>query len=270
MLDPDATSSLTIIFGGIQMDRSIASMQIQEFAQRTGVTVRTLHHYDRLGLLRPGGRTASGYRLYGERELIRLQQIATLKFIGCSLKEIKAILSGPSSDLGETLKLQREALERKRRTLDRALKAVDRAQKLFAQSGRADWNALQHIIEVIQMEQDKSWMLQYFTPEQQAALAARKSELRTHGEEGWAKLIPEIEAAAKNGLDPFSEEARSLIERHQELVNLFTGGDPGIQAGLERLYADKANWPKNFKSPFSEEARSFIEKAKQAHSLSCV
>jgi DNA-binding transcriptional MerR regulator len=252
------------------MDQSIASMQIQEFAQRTGVTVRTLHHYDRLGLLRPGGRTASGYRLYGERELIRLQQIATLKFIGCSLNEIKAALSGPASDLGETLKLQQEALERKRRTLDKALRAVDRAQKLFAQSGQADWNALKHIIEVIQMEQDKSWMLQYFTPEQQAVLSARKSEVRSRGEEGWAKLIPEIEAAAKDGLDPASEEARSLIERYQQLINLFTGGDPGIQANLERLYADKANWPTTFKSPLSEAARSFVEQAKKAHSMSCV
>jgi DNA-binding transcriptional MerR regulator len=252
------------------MDQSIASMQIQEFAQRTGVTVRTLHHYDRLGLLRPGGRTASGYRLYGERELIRLQQIATLKFIGCSLNEIKAALSGPASDLGETLKLQQEALERKRRTLDKALRAVDRAQKLFAQSGQADWNALKHIIEVIQMEQDKSWMLQYFTPEQQAVLSARKSEVRSRGEEGWAKLIPEIEAAAKDGLDPASEEARSLIERYQQLINLFTGGDPGIQANLERLYADKANWPTTFKSPLSEAARSFVEQAKKAHSLTCV
>ena len=252
------------------MDQNIASMQIQEFAQRTGVTVRTLHHYDRLGLLRPGGRTASGYRLYGERELIRLQQIATLKFIGCSLNEIKAVLSGPSSDLGETLKLQREALERKRRTIDRALRAVDRAQKLFAQSGRTDWDALKHIIEVIQMEQDKSWMLQYFTPEQQAVLSARKSEVRSRGEEGWAKLIPEIEAAAKDGLDPASEEARSLIERYQQLINLFTGGDPGIQANLERLYADKANWPTTFKSPLSEAARSFVEQAKKAHSMSCV
>lgn len=252
------------------MDPSITSMQIQEFAQRTSVTVRTLHHYDRLGLLRPGGRTASGYRLYGERELIRLQQIATLKFIGCSLKEIKAILSSPTSDLGETLQLQREALERKRRTTDRALRAVDRAQKLFAQSGQADWNALQHIIEVIQMEQDKSWMLQYFPPEQQAILKTRKSEMRTKGEEGWAKLIPEIEAAAKNAVDPVSDEARALIERHQHLVNLLTGGDPSMQAALERLYADKANWPKDFKQPFSEAAKSFYEKAKQAHILSCV
>lgn len=252
------------------MDQRMASMQIHEFAQRAGVTVRALRHYDRLGLLRPGGRTASGYRLYGERELIRLQQIATLKFIGCSLKEIKAVLSGPSSDLGETLKLQREALERKRRTLDKALRAVDRAQKLFAQSGQADWDALQKIIEVIQMEQDKSWMLQYFTPEQQAALRARKSETRAEGEAGWAKLIPEIEAAAKNGLDPAGEEARLLVERHQQLVSLFTGGDPGIQANLERLYANKANWPKNFKRPFSEAAQNFIEKAKQAHSMSCV
>ncbi|MDT5294824.1 MAG: MerR family transcriptional regulator, thiopeptide resistance regulator, partial [Acidobacteriota bacterium] len=59
-----------------------------EFAALTGVTVRTLHHYDRTGLLKPTGRTPVGYRLYGERDFARLQQILTLKFIGLPLDEI--------------------------------------------------------------------------------------------------------------------------------------------------------------------------------------
>ncbi|MET0650609.1 MAG: MerR family transcriptional regulator, partial [Pyrinomonadaceae bacterium] len=81
-----------------------------EFAGLTGVTVRTLHHYDRAGLLRPGRRTGAGYRLYGAREFARLQQILTLKFIGLPLAEIKGLLEGRTLDLSETLRLQREAL----------------------------------------------------------------------------------------------------------------------------------------------------------------
>jgi len=56
--------------------------QAIEFAQLAGVTVRTLHHYDRIGLLKPSAYTNAGYRLYGKGDLVRLQQIVTLKFIG--------------------------------------------------------------------------------------------------------------------------------------------------------------------------------------------
>jgi DNA-binding transcriptional MerR regulator len=73
--------------------------RVSDFAEKAGVTVRTLHHYDRLGLLKPSGRTEAGYRLYGERDFARLQQIVTLKFIGLPLRQIKDLLdrrrSGP-------------------------------------------------------------------------------------------------------------------------------------------------------------------------------
>src|SRR5436853_7812296 len=88
-------------------------LRAQEFAERAGVTVRTLHHYDRLGLLKPKGRTAAGYRLYGERDLARLQQIVTLKFIGLSLKQIKELLDQREFDLATTLRRQREVIEEK-------------------------------------------------------------------------------------------------------------------------------------------------------------
>src|SRR5256885_10285045 len=89
----------------------------REFAVLTGVTVRTLHHYDRLGLLKPSRYTQAGYRLYSERDLARLQQIVTLKFIGLSLKQIKGILSQKSFDLATALRAQREIITEKRRQL---------------------------------------------------------------------------------------------------------------------------------------------------------
>ena len=254
------------------MSVMVSPMRIQEFARRTGTTVRALHHYDRLGLLRPS-RTSSGYRLYGERELVRLQQITTLKFIGCSLKEIKAVLNGPAPSLDEILALQHDALERKRKAVDRALSAVERAQKLFIRTGKADWEALKQIIEVIQMEQDKEWMKKYFTTEQLNAIKARGDadpEAVRKGQEAWAKLIPDVEAAAQKGLDPASEGARSLAQQWVELLAGFTGGDPEIQQGLNRLYADKQNWPQSFKRPYSEEAGQFIRAAMKAHGLSCL
>ena len=249
------------------MNDQVAPMRIQEFARRTGVTVRALHHYDRLGLLQPRHRSASGYRLYGEAELVRLQQIVTLKFIGCPLKQIKEILTGSAAGLGSALDMQREALERQRRTVDRALHAVDRALKLFVESGQIEWDALKYIIEVIQMDQNKEWAMSYFTPEQQKDLAGRDQSQVAQGEQSWASLIPRIEAAASSGLDPASAEARSLVEEHKALIGMFTGGNPGIKEGLQKLYADKTNWPTTFKSPFSEKAQGFLKAVEAAHGI---
>jgi DNA-binding transcriptional MerR regulator len=74
--------------------------RVSDFAEKAGITVRTLHHYDRLGLLKPSGRTEAGYRLYGERDFVRLQQIVTLKFIGLPLRQIKDLLDGERLEPG--------------------------------------------------------------------------------------------------------------------------------------------------------------------------
>src|SRR6266849_6560571 len=108
--------------------------KVSEFAEKAGVTVRTLHHYDRLGLLKPSGRTDSGYRLYNERDLARLQQIATLKFIGFPLKQIKELLDRTDLDMASTLRFQREALVDRQRQLEMAIQAVDQAERRLKSS----------------------------------------------------------------------------------------------------------------------------------------
>ena len=236
-----------------------------EFAALAGVTVRTLHHYDRAGLLRPTARTGAGYRLYGAREFARLQQILTLKFIGLPLEEIRRLLGRGALDLSQTLRLQREALCEKRRQLDMALRAVEEAERVAVGGGDPDWDAFRKIVEVITMQHDTEWMKKYYTEEQLAELARRGTpEVLERGQREWQKLIGEVQAAVAEGLDPASERAQALAARWDGLVEEFTGGDPGIRENLRRLYADQSNWPSTFRKPYGDDVGAFIASAKDA------
>lgn len=239
--------------------------QASEFAKLTGVTTRTLHHYDRVGLLRPTGRTKAGYRLYGERDFARLQQVLTLKFIGLSLREIKELLDRKTLDLAGVLRLQRDVLEAKRRRLEMALQAVERAEVAAAKSEGPDWKAFRKIVEVITMQEDYEWTKKYYTEEQLADLARRGTpEVLERAQREWQKLIAEVSEAVAEGVDPASERAQALAARWSALIKEFTGGNPGILENLKRLYADKANWPDTFQKPYGDDAGAFISRAQAA------
>lgn len=252
--------------GGCRLNETTTNLyRASEFAALTGVTVRTLHHYDREGLLRPSGRTAAGYRLYGERDFARLQQIVTLKFIGLPLKQIKELLDRRALDLAATLRLQREALGEKRRQLDAAIEAVERAERVMARGGAPDWEAFKKIVEVVTMQQDHEWMKKYYTEEQLADLASRGTpEVLEKGQRDWQALIAEVNEAVAEGLDPASERAQALAARWSGLIEEFTGGDPGIRESLTKLYADQSNWPSTFQKPYNDEAAAFISRAAAA------
>ncbi len=239
----------------------------REFAERAGVTVRTLHHYDRLGLLRPSGRTHAGYRLYSDSDLARLQQIVTLKFIGLSLQQIKELLAGRTFSLAEALQLQRVIMQEKRQRLDLALAAIERAQQTIGADGAPDWQALRKIVEVIEMQSNMDWTKKYYSPEAQARMAERAAAnpgLAQQGQRDWTVLLAEVNEALREGVDPASDRAQQLAQRWNALIQGFTGGDPEIAAGLKNLYADEANWPSTFKKPFSDEAAKFICSANAA------
>jgi DNA-binding transcriptional MerR regulator len=252
--------------GGQSLKNSSTSLYLaHEFAARAGVTVRTLHYYDRTGLLKPSGYTAAGYRLYGERDLARLQQIVTLKFIGFPLKQIKELLDRREFDLTATLRLQREAIEGQRRHLETIIRAIERAERVMALGKLPDWEAFRKIIEVINMQNNMEWMKKYYTEEQLEELAERGGNgVHERGEQEWAILIREVEEAARAGVDPQSEQAQSLAARWSNLIEAFTGGNPEITESLKRLYADQANWPSTFQKPYSDEVEAFISEAKKA------
>jgi DNA-binding transcriptional MerR regulator len=248
-------------------------LKVSEFAEKAGVTVRTLHHYDRLGLLKPSERNSAGYRLYGERDLVRLQQIATLKFIGLSLNQIKDVLDGCDLDLPATLSLQRRLLTDKRQHIELALRAIEEAERSMQSSHAPDWAALKKIIEVMEMETNNEWMKKYHSDEAQSKIAQNAAsftpEMQAQITQQWNELIREVENALRTQLDPASAPARKLAERWAGMARGFTGGDPEIRKGLNKLYADQVNWPATFKKPFSDEVWNFIRQAMNAHGISC-
>jgi DNA-binding transcriptional MerR regulator len=222
--------------------------RVQEFADAAGVTVRALHHYDRLALLRPK-RTESGYRLYSLRDLERLEQIVALKFLGLPLKDIRAVLDRDGRSLAEMLRAQRHALEEKRRRLDQAIDVIADAERTLRPGVPPDAALLKRIIEVIDMQDNGEHMKQYYTDEAWSALARRHGEMTTEqrhaaAEEGtraWAALFDDIEASLDE--DPTGPKAQALVARWKALVDSFTGGDAGISAGVRKAWADQANWP---------------------------
>ena len=243
--------------------RSSRWYKAAEFARLNGVTVRALHHYDHLGLLKPSGRTPKGYRLYGERDFARLQQIVTLKFIGFPLKEIGDILNRGSFDLAKELRRQREIIVEQQNRLERAVKAIENVERLLASTDEPDWEAFAEIIEVINMQKDMEWTNKYYSEEAKHKIAARAAtvpkEAIEQAQRDWPALISEVEAAL--GEDPASDKAQALAERWASLVAGFTGGDPAIQQGLNKMYADQKNWPASFPKVYSDKVGAFIHKA---------
>jgi len=241
--------------------------QTGEFARLAKITVRTLHYYDRFGLLRPTRRDHNGFRLYSERDFARLQQITTLKFIGFSLAQIKEILGQKEFDLAETLQLQRNIVEAQRNRLNLALKAITRAEGVFQTAGRIDWESLTQIIEVINMEQNTEWTKKYYSDTAQAKIEERKNlwspELQERVTRDWAELVADIEKAMADGVKPTESRAQKLAARWRSLVTEFTGGNKEIHQGLNKMYADEKNWQTEWKKPFSDDVQNYIVEAMQ-------
>ena len=180
--------------------------RIGEFAELAGVTVRALHHYDRIGLLKPQ-RSASGTRLYSLADLERLEQIAALKFLGIPLREIKLLLKHGPLTLTDSLHMQREALTEKRKLIDRAMVAIEAAEKDIRAGQTTDASILRKIIEVIDMQPQEYSARKYYTEQAWIERTLRDSWSTCAAEtprkmqvQGWPQLFTEIEAALD--LDP--------------------------------------------------------------------
>src|SRR5262245_9607545 len=102
-------------------------LTVSQVSKLSGVSIRTLHHYDEIGLLRPSGRTGGGYRQYGDKELQRLQQVLFFRELEFPLEEITRILRDPDFDLQAALLMQRQLLEEKATQIRALIAAVDAA-----------------------------------------------------------------------------------------------------------------------------------------------
>ena len=241
--------------------------KVREFATLAGVTVRALHHYDRLGLLTPARRTDSRYRLYAEHDLARLEEIIVLKFLGIPLKEIRPLLD-QRSGLADALRRQQRVLGEKRRQLEQAITTIAAAERSVRSTTGPDWALFRHVIQEIEMQNDTNWQAKYYSPEARQKVEERRPlwspELQEDVTRKWNALFADIEASLDR--DPASPEAQALAARWRELLAGFTGGDPEIQRGLNRMWQDQQNWPAADRErvTIKPEVQEFIMKAMRA------
>ena len=229
----------------------MSTFRIQEFAKLAGVTVRALHHYDRLKLLSPAHRSERGYRLYCHEDLGRLERILVLRFLGLSLREIAALLNAPAGrdaqQLSVTLARQRSALCERRNGLDRVLRTIEHAQLRAQDSAEPDWLLYQTILKEIHMQEATDWREKYYNPgafeKLQAQRAAMSPEQKADAGERWLALMTDIQSALDHQVPPDSAEGRALVARWMRLGDEFTLGDPEILAGYRRLHEDESHWP---------------------------
>ena len=115
------------------------------------------------------------------------------------------------------------------------------------------------------MQSNMDWTRKYYSEEAQSEIEKRAAtiarEVIEQGQRDWATLIAEVQAAVNAGEDPASEKSQALAARWSELVKGFTGGNPEIQKGLNRMYSDRENWPATMPQPFSDEVQQFIARA---------
>ncbi len=250
------------------MATTTAGYRVQAFAKLSGVTVRTLHHYDRLGLLVPrreGGARGDrrGYRLYSAANLERLEQIVALRYLGFPLRQIKTLLPAGGLPLRQALQVQQRLLREQRRRLNRALDAIQAALRPRAPNA----GGLQRILREMAMANDPgAWTHRYFSAAAKASIAARAAAftpaMQAEASRRWAALLAEVEAALDG--DPRGPRAQALAARWRELIGNFTQGDGEVGRGMGRLWANRERWPAEMKqrtAGFRPEVMTFMRKA---------
>jgi DNA-binding transcriptional MerR regulator len=221
---------------------------VQAFADRAGVTVRTLHHYDAIGLLRPTERGPGGRRRYHDTDLLRLQQIRTLKYLGFTLEEIATLLNAPTYDLQNALRTQHAAVLARISELQHVAFALSHTLAALETNRTPEWNSVIDVIRGLSDGDRRAWLSRFYPPETLDWLEQRAAhtppELLTAGEQAWRAIYADF--AAHRHLAPEDPAVQAIAARMQALIQQFTGGDPQVTDGLRKSRND----PNRLRSPF--------------------
>jgi DNA-binding transcriptional MerR regulator len=210
---------------------------VGRLAADTGLTVRTLHHYDELGLLVPHERTQAGHRIYGAADVERLYRIVALRRLGLSLEDVAGVLDGGDGALEHVVRRQLATVDERieleqqlRGLLTGVLEALERAE-------RPGVDTVLKAIEVTKMIE------KYYTPDQLQALAERREQLGEEKirevEREWGEIFATLRSEMKAGTDPTDPKFAPLRTRMSELIAMFHGGDAGIKQSMYSMWANE-------------------------------
>lgn len=206
---------------------------VQQLARLAGVSVRTLHHYDHIGLLNPSARTAAGYRLYGEADLLRLQQILFFRELDFPLTDIQSILDEPGFDQVKALRDHRRLLQQEADRLGRLLNTIEKT--------------ISRLTEDYMTMTDEE-LYEGFTHEQIERYTREANELYDPGMV--AEANRRVRNMSKSQWQAVKAEGGVVAQQLADLMDK-EPGDAAVQAAVARHYA----WVDNFWHPTAESYR---------------
>jgi DNA-binding transcriptional MerR regulator len=222
---------------------------VGEVADLAHVTVRTLHHYDELGLLSPSERSETGYRLYSYDDLARLQEILIWRALGFSLAEIKSLLDDPGYDPISALERQRELVGREIDRLGAVAAAVDAALAAHRTGTPIEETKMFDGFDPALYEDEAG--------ERWGHTEAYKESMRrtrSYGEEEWLQIrgessdiVGELVAAMRAGEPADGPAARALAERHRDHISRwFYPCSPAMHRGLAEMYVADERFARSY------------------------
>lgn len=220
---------------------------VSEVARIAGVSVRTLHHYDDIGLLVPKARTEAGYRVYGDDDLLRLQQVLLGRELGLALEEIRRSLDDPGFDHRQALLAQRRQLQARARRADEMIRAVDAALAMLGDGSGGSMDAKQ-LFDGFDPAQHEAEVQERWGDTDAYRESARRS--KRYGPEEWrrirdeqAAIYTDAAAALRAGHAPESAEAMDVAERHrQSIERWFYPCGPAMHMNLADLWQADARF----------------------------
>ena len=242
-------------------------MQIKEFAKFTGVSVRTLHYYDEIGLLVPAFIDEyTGYRFYDEKSLERMQEILFYRELDFSLKNICKILSSPDYDKQKAMKEQKKLLILKKERLERIISALDQAQEGEQIMKAFDNSEFETAREQYETEAKERWGKTEAYKEHEQKTKDYSKDKWNDVNAGLNSILGEFAQCMGNGYSPESGEAQALVKKLQNYItaNYYTCSSQ-ILAGLGQMYvADE-----RFKNNIDKHAKGNAEFVSRAIEVYC-
>jgi DNA-binding transcriptional MerR regulator len=206
-------------------------LKVGELAKRSGVTVRTLHHYDSIGLLRPSARSAAGYRLYDGADVARLHGIQVLRHIGMALDDIAALLASGGADIQQLLARQMHALQQQIQQAGALHERLMLAQSKYA-GGRApelkDWLDTLQLISACE---------KHFSRAEVQRIFANWGRIQAD----WDVVFAETQALMARGAAPSDASVQALAQRWMNLMHLWMHGDFDMMRRWGRMYEAEAS-----------------------------
>ena len=237
-------------------------LTVHEVSERTGVSVRTLHHYDAIGLLTPAEVTQAGYRLYDDRSLKRLHSILFFRELQFSLKEIKDILDDPGFDPQKALDQQIRLLELQRERIDRIIKQAKEMKKGDKTMG---FDIFDHKeIEQYKQEAKEKWGGTEAYKEAERKAAGRTTEQESGVAEGLMDVFREF-GALRNlpPEDPAVQEKAAHLQQY--ITNHYYACTKEILKGLGQMYVCDERFRGNIDRAAGEGTAEFVSKAIAAY-----